>query len=90
MVFENLSLFELHLENSRFGPSFGADDDEEVAVDAEAVEESSGGRGAGRFVGMLLFVGLVAFAVRRYRARGDDGMEQADLDEITIEEAAEA
>jgi|GEM_PF-3796995 len=87
MVFENLTLFELHLENSRFGPSFGAEEEDEV--DVEAVEESSGG-GAGRFFGMLLFVGLVAFAVRRYRARGEDDMEQSDLGEISIEEAAEA
>lgn len=86
MVFENLTLFELHLENARFGPSFGAEEDDDV--EANAVEESSGG-GAGRFVGMLLLVGLVALAVRRFRARGEDDTEQADLEEITIEEAVE-
>lgn len=85
MVFENLTLFELHLENARIGPSFGDEDDE---MDAEAVETSSGG-GAGRLLGMLLVVGLVAFAVRRFRGREGDDMEQTDLDEITIEEAPE-
>lgn len=89
MALENLTLFELHLENSRFGPSFGDDEaDEEASAEGEPSEESSG-RGLGRILGALILVGVAAMAVRRFRSSGEEMGVEEDSDQITIEHAAE-
>ena len=99
MVFENITLIELHLENSRFSASRNAEsgwttESEEYDADEyeESAEEESGGRSLGRVFGFLLFVAIAGFAVRRYRSGGDDGGDEVGVDEaegITIEQAAE-
>ena len=97
MVFENLTLFELHLENSRFGPSFGGDDEEEAEAAEEAydAEETGdeGGRGGGmrRALGVLLLFVVVGLAVRRYRSGGEsmEDVVEEESEQITIEHAAE-
>ena len=93
MVFENITLFELHLENSRFGPSFGDEDveaEEEYADEGEQSEDSSGG-GIGRVIGALVLMVVVGLAVRRFRSGGEAEPEEyeAEGDGITIEHAAE-
>lgn len=89
MVFENLTLFELHMEGARIGPEFGGDDDE-AAEDYEVeAEDAAGGPGVGPFVGLLFLAIGVAMAVRRFRARGEDAVAD-DAEQITIEAAAEA
>lgn len=83
MVFENLTLFEMHMEGARFGP--GGDEDEAEAYEAE---DASGGSRIGPIFGFLVLAVGVALAVRRFRGRGDDdGGEESG--EITIEAAAE-
>lgn len=81
MALESLTLFELHLENSRIGPSFGGDDEEEAPTE----DASEGGRGRGLTLGVLLLVAIAAAAgARRYR-----GGEAEDSEQISIEHAAE-
>lgn len=89
MAFENLTLFELHLENSRIGPDFGGEGaaEEEMAAESES-EESSGG-GLGRIVGTLVLLAIVAMAVRRFRSSGEETGPEGETDQITIEHAAE-
>lgn len=83
MAFENLTLFELHLENARIGPSFRGDDEE--AEETEAASSSGGGRPVGRGVVALALLAVgAAVALRRLRG-GSDG----DSEQITIEHAVE-
>jgi len=91
MVFENVTLVELHLENSRFNaPGSGASEEEEASVEVE-IEEESGGGGMGRALGVLVFLAIVGFAVRRFRSGGDGGEEVGveEAEGISIEQAAE-
>ena len=91
MVFENVTLVELHLENSRFSAPRGAEAEEEEASVEVEIEEESGGGGIGRALGVLVFLAIVGFAVRRFRS-GDDGGEEFGVGEtegISIEQTAE-
>lgn len=91
MVFENVTLFELHLENSRFSATRGAESEEETESYEFEDEEESGGGGIGRVFGVLVFLAVVGLAVRRYRS-GDGGDELGGVDEtegVSIEQAAE-
>lgn len=90
MVFENVTLFELHLENSRFSANRGAESEEEAESYEFEDEEESGG-GIGRVFGVLVFLAVVGLAVRRYRS-GDGGDDLDGVDEtegVSIEQAAE-
>ena len=92
MVFENVTLVELHLENSRFSASRGSEAEEEGSFDVEVEgEEESGGGGIGRALGVLVFLVIVGAAVRRFRSGGDGGDEVGveDAEGISIEQAAE-
>lgn len=92
MVFENLTLFELHMEGARIGPEFGGDEDEEAEDNAVESEDESGGRRLGPVFGFLLLAVGVALAVRRFRGRGETETEaEADEDgeRVTIEAATE-
>lgn len=93
MVFENVTLFELHLENSRFSATKGESGSEEAgsAGDGASEAESGGGRSKAIPVGLLLLLVVGGVAFRRYRS-GDDGGEEGGADRaegITIEQAAE-
>lgn len=88
MAFENLTLFELHLEGTRFGPEFGSDEDEEAADHEVESEDESGGRRLGPVFGFLLLAVGVALAVRRFRGRVEDEPSE-DAEQISIETAAE-
>ena len=90
MVFENVTLVELHLENSRFNaPGSGATEEEEASLEVE--EEESDGGGIGRALGVLVFLAIVGVAVRRFRSGGDGGEEVGveEAEGISIEQAAE-
>lgn len=96
MVFENITLFELHLDNPRFSAIRGGDAAEEAAAEEEtseeyASEESAGSGGSfGRALGVLAFLVVAGLVVRRLRS-GDDG-EAVGVEEtegISIEQAAE-
>ena len=102
MVFENLTLFEVNLENSRFSASRGGSSSEETesfesesyedeSSDVETESESGGGRSKALPIGLLLVLVVSGLAFRRYRS-GGDGEEAGDVDDtggITIEQAAE-
>lgn len=94
MVFENLTLFEVNLENSRFSASRG-DESEEVETESyesesESESESGGGRSKALPLGLLLVLVIGGLAFRRYRSGGDGGEEVGTGDEgITIEQAAD-
>lgn len=91
MVFENVTLFELHLENSRFSATRGGEATETESFEAET-GESSGGPGIGRALGVLFLLAVVGLAVRRYRSGGDGGEEVGSAGEregISIEQTAE-
>lgn len=91
MVFENVTLFELHLENSRFSATRGAESEEDTeSYEVESGEESSG-RGFGRVLGVLVFLVVVGLAVRRFRS-GGEGEEYSgagETEDVSIEQAAE-
>lgn len=88
MVFENLTLFEVHLENAHLGPAFGEEEAEEAPAEATEEDVESGGRGPGRSLGLVLFLVVVAaMAVRRYRSGGESVEEE--IEEITIDQPAE-
>ena len=97
MVFENLTLFEINLENSRFGVSRGASESEATeshesesgGAGAEDESESGGGRSKALPIGLVLVLVVGALAYRRYRSGGDDGGATEDTGGITIEQAAE-
>ena len=85
MVFENLTLFEFHVEDARIGPSIGRDDDESGPAGAD----TGGGGRRGLAVGALVLLALAAVvARRRFRDGGGDG-DGDDGEQITIEHAAE-
>lgn len=88
MVFENLTLVELNLENARIGPRFG-EEDEAPAGSADGAEgDDSGGSRLGPLFGFLVLVGLgVALGYRRYRSGA--GSVGSEGEQITIESAAE-
>ena len=91
MVFENLTLFELHMEGARFGPGMGGEEEEagEAFEEAEVEEEESGG---GRFgpglVFLLLVVGM-ALGYRRFRRAGPEEEITEEAERITIEQTGE-
>ena len=87
MVFENLTLVELNLENARIGPRFGGDDEEDVEM-AAPEEAASGGSKLGAFGGLLFLVGVGA-ALAYWRSRSDESVAGDDGEQITIESAAE-
>ena len=89
MVFENLTLVELHLENSRFSAERGGES-AEAPEEVEAEEESGGGR-MGRVLALVLFFVVAGAAVRRYRSGGEDGGAEGveEAGGITIEESAD-
>jgi len=71
-----ITMFELHFDGARFGPSFGseeddASDDEHVDADVESDEESSGGSKLKPLVAVAGLV-LVVMAIRRLRSGGDE------------------
>lgn len=91
MVFENLTLVELNLENSRFSASRGGSDDapEPAAEEPEeTAQDDSGGRGAGGVVAVLALI-AVGVAIAIARRRRSAGEQPAEADQITIEDAAE-
>lgn len=98
MAFENLTLFEVNLENSRFGASRGESGSEETdsaeSESGDARDESaseSGGRSKALPLGVVLFLVIGGLAFRRYRSGGDDETEVGtdETEGITIEQAAE-
>ena len=93
MVFEKLTLFELHFEESQFGPkAFGESEGEEV-TETEAEPEESGG-GVSR---LLLLVGVslllsvaAALAARRFFGSDDeDGDGGIEIEDAGVEHAVE-
>ena len=97
MVFENITLFELHLENSRFRATRSEEsgwttESEEYDEYEESIDEESGGRSIGRIFGVLLFLAVAGLAVRRFRSGDEADADDVGVDEaegITIEQAAE-
>lgn len=80
MVFENVTLFEVHVDGGEFRSVFG--DTEDDSVDADAVSEEMGGQddagvveskpGAGRkrrYVAVLGLAAVGSVVARRYRRR---------------------
>ena len=96
MVFENVTLIELNLENSRFSTARGGESTEEESYESEdsgmetGSEESSGGSGRSKALplGLVLFLVVGALAFRRFRSGGEVG-DVDDTGGITIEQAAE-
>jgi hypothetical protein len=92
MVFENVTLFELHLEKSRFSASRGgeAESEDETSYEAETEEESGGG-GIGRTLGVLLVLVVAGLAFRRYRSGGDGGEDLGtdQAEDVSIEQTAD-
>ena len=92
MVFENLTLFELHMEGSRFGPDFGGEEEAEEAVAELSEGDDSGGRGRGLpLFGLLVLAVVAGLAFRRYRSGEEEEAEafEEESDEITIEHTAD-
>lgn len=79
MVFENLTLIELNLEDARIGPRFGRE------AEAAPTDEAGDGPRLGPAVAALLLLGIVGALLRR-RLRGGAG---GDSEQITIQHAAE-
>ncbi|WP_436931346.1 hypothetical protein [Halosimplex halobium] len=83
MVFENLTLFEVHLDDAQFGTDAGRSDERDADValpepdsdDDRETADSSGGRG--RFVKLAVasvVVSVAATLVARRVAGGDDSV----------------
>jgi hypothetical protein len=96
MVFDNVTLFEVHFDDATFSPPFRADDDaDHETVDAEGTDAPSdaavrdtGGRGRlGAVVGLVVLAGVATAVVRRRRTTAEDGDGDADAD-IAVEDAA--
>lgn len=89
MVFENLTLFELHFEDAQFGPRTMGESEESAEIEMAAEEtEPSGGRR--RYLPLVVVAVVVAaVAVRRYRGRGDEAdieIETTDAEEAEVVE----
>ncbi len=80
MAFENLTLFEVHVDGTEFGSLFGGADETEVegdstGIDVETAAEDEKRPGAGRkrrfvaVLGIALAGSVVARRLRRRRAR---------------------
>ncbi|ACV11237.1 hypothetical protein Huta_1054 [Halorhabdus utahensis DSM 12940] len=73
MVLENLTLFEVHLDNARIGPSI--DDEDNPETDAPTADETTDGDGCASSVGRLVVASVVVSIVVSLIARklaGDD------------------
>ncbi|WP_135820658.1 hypothetical protein [Halostella litorea] len=88
----DITLFELHVDGDpQFAPSWATgdedepfgDDDDGTAVD---VDDGSDGAGAKVLVGLVALVAMAAIA-RKFRG-GDDGLEEEEEPEYTVEEPA--
>lgn len=89
MVFENLTLVELHLENSRFDAGrAGESAGEHVEEEEAATESESGGRSL-RGPLMLLVLLAVGGAMAARRRRKSSKEESPEAEQISIEQAAE-
>jgi hypothetical protein len=85
MVFENLTLFELHLEDAQFGPTSLPDLDAVESAEESGEEPDQTAAGGSRRRGLALLlasvaVSLVATVVARRLAGADDADEEADAE----------
>jgi len=79
MVFENLTIFEVHLEDAQFGPeTMGESEEPEPgepkaqAIDEPAEGEDEGGVPIGRLIVASVIVSIVATVVARRLLGGDE------------------
>jgi len=85
MVLENLTLFEVHLDNARIGPSI--DDEDDPETDAPTADDTTDGDGCGSSVGRLVVASVVVSIVVSliaWKLAGDD-----EEPEVTIDAPAE-
>ena len=99
MVFDNVTLFEVHFDDATFSPPFRADDDaDHETVDAEGTDARSdaevrdtGGRGRlGAVVGLVVLAGAATAVARRRRSSADDADADIEVEDVPVGEAAAA
>lgn len=89
MAFENITIFEPHFENVRFGPGSPVSDEHEDRED-DPVVDNEGGRGklAPVLASLALVIAVTVLARRRFGGDGEIDVETVDVEE-PVETAAE-